>query len=89
KEQMVSGQIDRLCITHNSVFFADFKTGLSPENYTDIKQHHLLQMALYQKLLQTIYPDKNMHALLIYIKQAKIFKLIPEKLDALLDEIIV
>ncbi|WP_438721635.1 double-strand break repair helicase AddA [Bartonella rochalimae] len=89
KEQMVSGQIDRLCITHNSVFFADFKTGLSPENDTDIKQHHLLQMALYQKLLQTIYPDKNMHALLIYIKKAKIFKLLPEKLDALLDEIIV
>ncbi|OPB32405.1 double-strand break repair helicase AddA [Bartonella sp. AR 15-3] len=88
KEQMVSGQIDRLCITHNSVFFADFKTGLPPKNDTDIAQRHLLQMALYQKLLQAIYPNKNMQALLIYIKKAKIFKLIPEKLDLLLDEII-
>ncbi|EJF74572.1 double-strand break repair helicase AddA [Bartonella alsatica] len=87
KEQVVSGQIDRLYITQNSIIFADFKTGVPPENEAAIAPHYLLQMALYRKLLQAIHPNKNIQALLIYSKEVKIFKLPPEKLDALLDEI--
>ncbi|MET3589036.1 ATP-dependent helicase/nuclease subunit A [Bartonella silvatica] len=87
KERTVSGQIDRLCTTKDSVIFADFKTGISPEKETDIAQRYLLQMALYRKLLQTIYPQKNIQALLVYSKDAKVFKLSPEKIDAHLDEI--
>ncbi|WP_455477796.1 double-strand break repair helicase AddA [Bartonella sp. B10] len=87
KEQIVSGQIDRLYITKNSVIFADFKTGTMPEDETIIAQHYLLQMALYRKLLQTIHPNKDVQALLIYSKEAKFFKLTPEKLDTLIDEI--
>ncbi|WP_208431314.1 double-strand break repair helicase AddA [Bartonella doshiae] len=87
KERAISGQIDRLYITKNSIIFADFKTGIPPENETDIAPHYLLQMALYRKLLQAIHPDKETQALLVYSKEAKIFKLSPEKLDALLDEI--
>ncbi|WP_336278706.1 double-strand break repair helicase AddA [Bartonella sp. CB175] len=87
KQQVISGQIDRLCITKNSVVFADFKTGTPPEDENSITPCYLLQMALYRKLLQTIHPDKNIQAVLIYTKEAKIFKLIPEKLDTLLDKI--
>ncbi|WP_273717437.1 MULTISPECIES: double-strand break repair helicase AddA [Bartonella] len=87
KEQAVSGQIDRLYITKNSIIFADFKTGIPPENEAAIAPHHWLQMALYRKLLQAIHPDKDIQALLIYSKEAKIFKLPPEKLEAFLDEI--
>ncbi|MCZ2203493.1 double-strand break repair helicase AddA [Bartonella sp. A05] len=87
KEQSISGQIDRLVITQNSIIFADFKTGIPPTNETDIAPQYLLQMALYQKLLQTIHPDKDIQALLIYSKDAKIFTLAPEKLDALLNKI--
>ncbi|MCZ2157787.1 double-strand break repair helicase AddA [Bartonella sp. 220] len=87
KEQSVSGQIDRLYITQESIIFADFKTGTPPESEADIAPRYLLQMALYRKLLQTIYPEKNVQALLVYSKEIKIFKLLPEKLEALLDEI--
>ncbi|WP_144753285.1 double-strand break repair helicase AddA [Bartonella saheliensis] len=87
KEQAISGQIDRLYITENSIIFADFKTGYPPENEAAIAPHHWLQMALYRKLLQAIHPDKDVQALLIYSKEAKIFKLPPEKLEAFLDEI--
>ncbi|WP_019219233.1 double-strand break repair helicase AddA [Bartonella florencae] len=87
KEQAVSGQIDRLYITEESIIFADFKTGFPPENEAAIPQHHLLQMALYRKLLQTIHPNKDIQALLVYSKEVKVFKLPPEHLDALLDEI--
>ncbi|WP_455481999.1 double-strand break repair helicase AddA [Bartonella sp. B35(2025)] len=87
KEQVVSGQIDRLYIAKNSIIFADFKTGIMPEDETAIAQHYLLQMALYRKLLQSIHPDKDVQALLIYSKGAKIFKLTPEKLDTLIDKI--
>lgn len=87
KEQAISGQIDRLYITQKSIIFADFKTGFPPENEAAIAPHHWLQMALYRKLLQAIHPDKDVQALLIYSKEAKIFKLPPEKLEAFLDEI--
>ncbi|WP_375668845.1 double-strand break repair helicase AddA [Bartonella sp. MR168JLCBS] len=87
KEQAISGQIDRLYITQNSIIFADFKTGTPPENEAAIASHHWLQMALYRKLLQAIHPDKDIQALLIYSKEAKIFKLSPEKLEAFLGEV--
>lgn len=87
KEQVISGQIDRLYITQNSIIFADFKTGTPPENEAAIASHHWLQMALYRKLLQAIHPDKDIQALLIYSKEAKIFKLSPEKLEAFLSEV--
>ncbi|WP_375648843.1 double-strand break repair helicase AddA [Bartonella sp. OT172YNZD] len=87
KEQAISGQIDRLYITKNSIIFADFKTGTPPENETAIASHHWLQMALYRKLLQAIHPDKDIQALLIYSKEAKVFKLSPEKLEAFLGEV--
>lgn len=86
KEQIISGQIDRLCITQDNVLFADFKTGIPPENEATIAPNYLLQMALYRKLLQTIYPDKNIDAFLIYCKEAKIFTLTSEKLNACLNE---
>ncbi|WP_455477062.1 double-strand break repair helicase AddA [Bartonella sp. B41] len=86
KEHTISGQIDRLCITKNNVIFSDFKTGIPPEDETSIAPHYLLQMALYRKLLQTIYPDKDIQGVLVYSKETKIFKLDPEKLDALLYE---
>ncbi|UTO28423.1 double-strand break repair helicase AddA [Bartonella harrusi] len=87
KEQAISGQIDRLYITQDSIIFADFKTGTPPEDESAIASHYLLQMALYRKLLQTIHPEKEIQALLVYSKEVKIFKLPPEKLEALLDEI--
>ncbi|WP_375658424.1 double-strand break repair helicase AddA [Bartonella sp. MR30HLJHH] len=87
KEHAISGQIDRLYITQNSIIFADFKTGTPPENEAAIASHHWLQMALYRKLLQAIHPDKDIQALLIYSKEAKIFKLSSEKLEAFLSEV--
>ncbi|WP_455474165.1 double-strand break repair helicase AddA [Bartonella sp. B30(2025)] len=86
KERAISGQIDRLYITQNSIVFADFKTGTPPEDEDSITPYYLLQMALYRKLLHTIHPEKDIQALLIYSKEAKIFKLNPDKLDALLDK---
>ncbi|WP_273756192.1 double-strand break repair helicase AddA [Bartonella sp. MM73XJBT] len=87
KEQAISGQIDRLYITEKSIIFADFKTGAPPENEAAIPPHHLLQIALYHKLLQAIHPHKDIQALLVYSKEVKVFKLLPEKLEVLLDEI--
>ncbi|WP_455466102.1 double-strand break repair helicase AddA [Bartonella sp. B39] len=87
KEQVVSGQIDRLYITENSIIFADFKTGIPPKSEAAIASRYLLQMALYRKLLQAIHPNRDVQALLIYSREAKVFKLSPEKLDAILDKI--
>ncbi|WP_332065253.1 double-strand break repair helicase AddA [Bartonella sp. CB189] len=87
KKKIISSQIDRLYITQKSIIFADFKTGTPPESEDAILPHYLLQMALYRKLLQTIHPEKDIQAVLIYTKEASFFQLTPKKLDTLLDEI--
>ncbi|ALE03292.1 double-strand break repair helicase AddA [Bartonella ancashensis] len=84
KQQMIHGQIDRLYVNQENIIFADFKTGTLPKDETDIPLAYLRQMALYQQLLQNIYPDKNIQAFLIYSKQAKIFLLSFEKLNTLI-----
>lgn len=87
REQVISGKIDRLLITQESILFADFKTGVSPKDEKDIAPHYFLQMALYQKLLQSIYPKKDTQGLLIYTEEAKIFTLTSQKLDEFFNKI--
>lgn len=58
KTVTVSGQIDRLYIGKNEIWIVDFKTGVkSPRKDTDIPESYIQQIALYQKLIQKIYPD--------------------------------
>ena len=67
----VQGQIDRMAITSDKIIIADFKTGMPPENLSDIPPAYLRQMALYGALAEQIYPGRKVECLLIWTQIIK------------------
>ena len=61
----IAGQIDRLFIDDKRIILADFKTGQLRENVTP--KSYLHQMALYDGLLQKIYPGRDIDCWLVWV----------------------
>jgi ATP-dependent helicase/nuclease subunit A len=61
----IAGQIDRLFVDDKRIILADFKTGRPRENA--IPRNYLYQMALYDGLLQKIYPGRDIDCWLVWI----------------------
>lgn len=69
----VSGQIDRLCIGSDEVWIVDYKSNrLRPRDLAEIPVAYCKQMALYQRLLGQIYPDKAIKCALLWTVDATI-----------------
>ena len=67
REEMVSGQIDRLAVHDDEVLIADFKTGSRPPGPDDpTPEAFVAQLALYRALLAKIYPDRPVRAFVIW-----------------------
>lgn len=80
--RIVSGQIDRLAVTEDSIFLADFKTNRPPPRHIDdVPLLYLRQMAAYRALLQRIYPHHTIRTLLIWTERAEVMEL-PDRLLA-------
>jgi ATP-dependent helicase/nuclease subunit A len=63
----VSGQVDRLAVTPDSVLIADFKTNRPPPKAIEqVPKSYLRQLALYRAVLAQLYPDKTLRAVLIW-----------------------
>jgi ATP-dependent helicase/nuclease subunit A len=63
----VSGQVDRLAVTHDAVLIGDFKTNRpAPRALDDVPTAYVCQLALYRNVLQQLYPDKAIRAALIW-----------------------
>lgn len=86
KERVVSGQIDRLVVEAERILIADFKTGFVPPEDA-IPQMYITQMALYQALLQPLYPNKTIEAALIYSERPVVYRLSDKSLAIALAEI--
>lgn len=81
----VSGRIDRLAITAESVVVADFKTTARPPQAVDaIPVTTIAQLAAYAALMREIYPGRQVRALAIYTASLTCFELEPTRLDAAL-----
>ena len=79
----VSGQIDRLAVTENSVLIADFKTNRPPPaNVEETPRLYRAQMALYRAALQKIYPGKRIDCALVWTDGARLMPLPAALLDA-------
>jgi ATP-dependent helicase/nuclease subunit A len=84
----VSGQIDRLVVTQASVLIADFKTNRpAPRRIEDVPPPYVRQLALYRAVLAKLYPDKPVHAALIWTEVPDLMELSGEALDAALARI--
>lgn len=73
--KIISGQIDRLIVEEKRVMIVDFKTNrpaaASPQ---DIPQIYRKQMAAYKKLLQQIYPNKEVITLILWTNTTKLME---------------
>ena len=79
----VSGQIDRLAVTADSVLIADFKTNRPPPaTVEETPRLYRTQMALYRVALQKIYPGKRVDCALVWTDGAFLMPLPAALLDA-------
>jgi ATP-dependent helicase/nuclease subunit A len=77
----VSGQVDRLVVTKDAVWIADFKTG---QPATQRLQDYIRQLALYQAVLKKLYPDRPVRAALIWTEVPELMELSAADMDAAL-----
>jgi ATP-dependent helicase/nuclease subunit A len=78
----VSGRIDRLAVTKDCVWIADFKTGRPPAQGEEPPESYLRQLALYRGLLARIYPGRAMRALLVWTDTGTIQEIAVDRLKA-------
>lgn len=63
----VTGQVDRLAITPDSVLIADYKTNRpAPQRLDRVPRRHIAQLALYRAVLTVLYPDRLVRAALVF-----------------------
>lgn len=78
----VAGQIDRLLVTPDSVWIADYKTPRPPPaTEAGVSPVYLRQMALYRAVLTDLYPDRPVHCFLIWTEGPRLMALSPALLD--------
>jgi ATP-dependent helicase/nuclease subunit A len=92
----VSGVVDRLAVTADSVLIADYKTNRiaredgrerpygSPRLSADVPEAYVAQLAVYRGVLAQLYPDKTIRAALIWTYVPDLMELSGEALDAAL-----
>lgn len=80
----VNGVIDRLVITPEVVWLADFKTDADPPPPGKAPPSYLRQLALYAALLAELYPGREVRAAIIWTALPRIDGLAKEALDAAL-----
>ena len=78
----ISGRVDRLSVTPDTVWIADFKTGRRPPDGQDAPGNYIRQLAVYRDVLARIYPGRAMRALLIWTEHAAIQEIPADWLDA-------
>lgn len=63
----VSGQVDRLAITPDSVLIADYKTNRpAPRRLDQVPRRYIAQLALYRAALTQLYPGRLVRAALVF-----------------------
>ena len=79
----ISGRLDRLAITNDSVLAVDFKTNRpAPANVEHVPPLYLTQMALYRAALAKIFRDRRISCALVWTESARLMPLPTSVLDA-------
>ncbi len=77
---MVSGQIDRMLITDDTIWIVDYKTNRPPpKNVEDVPQSYLLQIRTYIDVLKEIYPKHEIHGALLWTDGPHLMPLMIQK----------
>ncbi len=80
--QVVSGQLDRLAVTPESVTIVDYKTNRPPPETADhVPVIYLRQMAAYRALMREIYPGREIRCCLLWTDGPRLMPLDAAALD--------
>ncbi len=72
----VSGIIDRLCITNDTIYIVDFKSNVHvPNSVAEVPETYKVQLSVYKDLLQEIYPDKQIKTQLLWTYSCEIMNI--------------
>ncbi len=78
----VAGYVDRLAVTDSQVLVIDYKTNRPPPaRADDVPMAYLRQMAAYRRLLQGIYPDREVMCALLWTDGLRLMALDNARLD--------
>ena len=76
KKRSISGKIDRLAVTSDTVSIVDYKTNRpAPTSLAEVPPAYLLQLALYRALLQPLYPGREVKAALLFTEAPRLIEL--------------
>ena len=82
---LVSGQVDRLAVTAETVLIADYKSDRRPpRGAEDVPQAYTNQLALYRAVLARLYPGRSIRAVLVWTEGPHLMELPASVLDAAL-----
>jgi ATP-dependent helicase/nuclease subunit A len=63
----VSGQLDRLAVTADTVWIADYKTNRpAPRRLDEVPAAYVAQLALYRALIAKLYPGRTVRTVLVW-----------------------
>jgi ATP-dependent helicase/nuclease subunit A len=80
---LVSGQIDRLVVTPRQVLIVDFKTNHTPPaSPAEAPAGYVRQLALYRAVLGRLYPERAVHAALLWTETPELMEISAPALDA-------
>jgi ATP-dependent helicase/nuclease subunit A len=83
KPMLVSGQIDRLAVTPQQVLIVDFKTNRNPpSDPAEAPAGYVRQLALYRAVLGKLYPERAVHAALLWTETPELMEISVPALDA-------
>ncbi|MGZ5896262.1 MAG: double-strand break repair helicase AddA [Xanthobacteraceae bacterium] len=82
----VTGQVDRLTVTENTVWIADYKTNRPPPS--EPPKAYVRQLALYRAVLAKIYPNHTIRCALFWTEVPDLMELPAALLDQAYDAII-
>ena len=78
----VSGLIDRLAVTADTVLIADYKTNRpAPTTIDGVPAAYIAQLALYRAVLSRLYPGKSVRAALIFTEVPDFMEISAAALD--------
>ncbi|MBE9552625.1 MAG: double-strand break repair helicase AddA, partial [Proteobacteria bacterium] len=78
----VSGQIDRLAVTADSVLIVDYKSNRPPPlDAGDVPEIYWRQMAAYRAVIGKIYPDRAIRCALLWTDGPRLMELAGTRLD--------
>ncbi|ABS61761.1 Double-strand break repair helicase AddA [Parvibaculum lavamentivorans DS-1] len=79
---LIAGQIDRLCVTEDSVTIIDYKTNRPPPQTLEaVVPAYIGQMAAYRALLAAIYPERMIRCVLLWTDGPALMELPAEMLE--------